>query len=179
MSRRTKIIATLGPACESEGMIKDLAEAGMDVARINLSHGSRDLGIQRFRRVRAAEASLGRPIGILVDLPGPKVRAGAMPEGGLALSSGSIIKLCPGHGNSTAEVIEVDHDGLLTDLLPGDRVLFGDGAVLAEITERSGDALLALVTHGGLLQGRPGVHIPSERLRLATPTDPAPSLIHI
>ena len=171
MSRRTKIIATIGPSCETEGMIKDLAEAGMDVARINLSHGSLDLGIQRYRRVRAAEASLGRPIGILVDLPGPKVRAGAMPEGGIRVESGSILHLTPGEGASTAEVIQVDHDGLLNDLHPGDRLLFGDGVVLAEITDRSGDFLLATVTHGGLLQGRPGVHIPSDRLRLATPTD--------
>ncbi len=171
MARRTKIIATIGPACDSEGAIKDLAEAGMDVARINLSHGSLDLGIQRYRQVRAAEAAVGRPIGILVDLPGPKVRAGAMPDGGLVVTSGSDIKLAPGQGPSTAEVIQVDHDGLLNDLHRGDRVLFGDGQVLAEITDRKGDFLVARVTHGGLLQGQPGVHIPSERLRLATPTD--------
>lgn len=171
MSRRTKIIATIGPACESEGMIKDLALAGMNVARINLSHGSLDLGIERYRRVRAAEAAVGHPIGILVDLPGPKVRAGSMPEGGLVISDGSTLHLTPGDGPSTAEMIHVDHAGLLTDLHPGDRVLFGDGVAVAEITDRSASALVARVTHGGLLQGRPGVHIPSERLRLATPTD--------
>ena len=171
MARRTKIIATIGPACESPGMIKDLALAGMDVARINLSHGSLDLGIDRYRTVRSVESSIGRPIGILVDLPGPKVRAGAMPEGGLVIDSGALIRLAPGHGNSTAEVIQVDHEALLTDLHLGDRVLFGDGGVLAEITDRLDDSLVARVTHGGLLQGRPGIHIPSERLRLATPTD--------
>src|ERR1700759_1604037 len=109
MSRRTKIIATIGPSCESEGMIKDLALAGMDVARINLSHGSLDLGIERYRRVRVAEAAVGRPIGILVDLPGPKGRTGQMPEGGLAVADGSTTPLRPGHGASTAAMIHVDH----------------------------------------------------------------------
>ncbi len=171
MGRRTKIIATLGPACESEGMIKDLAVSGADVFRINLSHGSLDLGVERYRRVRAVEAALGRPIGTMVDLPGPKVRAGAMPTEGALLVDGGTVRLVPGDGPSTAEVVTVDHAALLNDLHPGDRVTFGDGAVLAEVVERTTDALLATISHGGLLQGRPGVHIPSERLRLATPTD--------
>ncbi len=93
MLRRTKIIATIGPACDSEGAIKDLAVAGMDVARINLSHGTVELGIERLHRVRAVEASLGHPIGVLVDLPGPKVRAGAMPDEGLPLIEGTTIRL--------------------------------------------------------------------------------------
>ena len=168
--RRTKIIATIGPACDTEGAIKDLAVAGMDVARINLAHGTLDLGIERMRQVRAVEASLGRPIGVMVDLPGPKVRAGAMPEEGVALDEGRSIRLVPGTGASSSEVITVDHDALLNDLHPGDRVLFGDGTVVAEVTDRTDDALIGRVTHGGLLLGRPGVHIPSERLRLATPT---------
>ncbi|MBI2711160.1 MAG: pyruvate kinase [Actinobacteria bacterium] len=170
MPRRTKIIATIGPASDSEAMIKDLAEAGADVFRINLSHGSLDLGIERFRRVRTAEAALGRAVGILVDLPGPKVRAGQMPDEGVLLEDDGIVRLVPGSGESSRAVIPVDHEGLLTDLRPGDRVTFGDGAVVAEVEDRTADALLARVTHGGLLQGRPGVHIPSERLRMATPT---------
>ncbi len=170
-SRRTKIIATIGPASESEGLIKDLAVAGMDVARINMSHGDLDLGIQRYRRVRAVEAALGRPIGILVDLPGPKVRTGPMPEGGMPVADEQLLRLVPGNEAATDGAIFVDHAGLLADLHPGDRVTFGDGGVMAEVTDRGPDALVARVTHGGLLQGRPGVHIPSERLRLATPTD--------
>jgi pyruvate kinase len=170
MARRTKIIATLGPASDSEAMIKDLAEAGMDVARIGLAHGSLDEAIEKFRRVRRVEASLGRPIGVMVDLPGPKVRAGHMPEHGLPVNQGDIIHLSPGNGGSTAEMIHVDHDGLLTDLHLGDRVAFGDGIVMAEVIDRKADCLEARITHGGLLQGRPGVHIPSDRLRIASPT---------
>ncbi|MBV9951409.1 MAG: pyruvate kinase [Acidimicrobiia bacterium] len=168
--RRTKIIASIGPACETEGAIKDLAVAGMDVARINLSHGTLDHGIELFRRVRTVEASIGRPIGVLVDLPGPKVRAGEMPDEGLPLIEGSTIRLVPGSGPSAGSVVTVNHDALLVDLHAGDRVLFGEGSVIAEVTDRTDDALLATITHGGLLLGRPGVHIPSERLRLPTPT---------
>ena len=170
MARRTKIIATIGPASDSEAMIKDLAEAGMDVARIGLAHGSLDESIEKFRRVRRVEAALGRPIGVLVDLPGPKVRAGHMPEAGLHLSEDDCIDLVPGNDASTVKVIQVDHEGLLTDLHVGDRVLFGDGGVMAEVTERRADRLEARVTHGGLLQGRPGIHIPSDRLRIPSPT---------
>jgi pyruvate kinase len=151
-------------------MIKDLAEAGMDVARIGLAHGSLDEAIEKFRRVRRVEASLGRPIGVMIDLPGPKVRAGHMPEEGLPVDQGDIIHLTPGNEGSTAKMIQVDHEGLLTDLHVGDRVAFGDGVVMAEVVDRLTDCLEARITHGGLLQGRPGVHIPSDRLRIASPT---------
>ncbi len=170
MARRTKIIATIGPASDSEAMIKDLAEAGMDVARIGLAHGSLDEAIEKFRRVRRVEESLGRPIGVLVDLPGPKVRAGHMPEEGLAVTEGQTICLAPGPERSTAAMIHVDHEGLLVDLHIGDKVTFGDGIVMAQVTDRGNDRLEARITHGGLLQGRPGVHIPSDRLRISSPT---------
>ena len=170
MARRTKIIATIGPASDSEAMIKDLAEAGMDVARIGLAHGSLDEAIEKFRRVRQVEASLGRPIGTMIDLPGPKVRAGHMPEGGLVVEQGEIIHLTPGNDPSTAKMIHVDHEGLLVDLHVGDKVAFGDGLVVAQVVDRRTDHLEARLTHGGLLQGRPGVHIPSDRLRIPSPT---------
>ncbi|CAN5853243.1 pyruvate kinase [soil metagenome] len=170
MARRTKIIATIGPASDSEASIKDLAEAGMDVARIGLAHGSLDEGIEKFRRVRRVEAALGRPIGALVDLPGPKVRAGTMPDEGLPVHEGQIVHLAPGTEGSSAEMIHVDHEGLLVDLHIGDRVTFGDGTVMAELLDRKADCLEARITHSGLLQGRPGVHIPSDRLRIPSPT---------
>ncbi|MBX3287281.1 MAG: pyruvate kinase, partial [Actinobacteria bacterium] len=170
MARRTKIIATIGPASDSEAMIRTLAEAGMDVARIGLAHGSLDEAIEKFRRVRRVERALKRPIGTMIDLPGPKVRAGHMPEGGLDVEEGQVIRLAPGNEGSTAELLHVDHEGLLVDMHVGDKVAFGDGLVVAEVTDRTADHLLARVTHGGLLQGRPGVHIPSDRLRIPSPT---------
>ncbi len=169
--RRTKIIATMGPASESEAVLKDMVEAGADVIRINLSHGTLDDAIDRYRRLRRVEESIGRPLGILVDLPGPKVRAGSFPEGGAPLVDGNELRLEPGDEASTTELVHIDHAGLLRDMHAGDRLTFGDGAVVVEVISADPDCLRARVLHGGLLQGRPGVHIPSERLRMATPTE--------
>lgn len=171
VSRRTKIIATMGPASESEATLKDMVEAGADVIRINLSHGTLDDAIERYRRLRRVEEAVGRPLGILADLPGPKVRAGTFPDGGAHLSTDSTIIMSPGDEPSDAERVHVDYSGLLQDMHAGDRMVFGDGGVVVEVVDSTGDALAARVLHGGRLQGRPGVHIPSERLRVPTPTD--------
>ena len=170
MARRTKIIATIGPASEDEGTLKGLIQSGMDIARINLSHESVELALERYHRIRKIAADLERPVGILVDLPGPKVRVGHMPEEGLFLIEGQEYFLTPGHGVSTSEVIEVDYDQLLNDVHEGDLLTFGDGAVQVQAIGRLGDRIGVKVIHGGHLTGRPGIHIPSERLRLTTPT---------
>jgi pyruvate kinase len=170
MARRTKIIATIGPASDSEATLKDMIAAGMDVARIGLAHDSLDIALERFRRVRSAAAALDREVGILADLPGPKIRAGHIGDDGIVLVDGETLRLAPGQGDSTAEVIRVDYDELLTDVRPGDTLGFGDGAVVVEAVGDDGDAIEARVIHGGTLTGRPGVHIPSDRLRLSTPT---------
>ena len=171
MTRRTKIIATIGPASDSEPMLKDMISAGMDVARIGLAHQGLDPALERFRRIRSVARSLDREVGILVDLPGPKIRAAAFPEDGVVLTDGDVVRLAPGSSRSTAEVVEVDYDGLLTDVHPGDTLGFGDGAVSVEVASVEGNALVARVMHGGHVMGRPGVHIPSDRLRISTPTD--------
>ncbi len=170
MARRTKLIATIGPASDSDAVLKGMIEAGMDVARIGLAHESLEHALARYQRIRKAAADFGRPIGILADLPGPKVRAGAVPEAGLVLIDGNRIRLTPGVGPSTDEVIQVDYEPLLTDVHRGDTLSFGDGAVVVEALGRTGDHLEVAVIHGGVLKGRPGIHIPSDRLRLTTPT---------
>ncbi len=171
MARRTKIIATIGPASESEDVIRQLVRAGMDVARIGLAHGPKDDQIEKFRRIRAVAADEGRHVGILVDLPGPKVRCAPFGPGGIELLQDDRIRLAPGHGASTGEVVEVGYETLLTDVHPGDRLSFGDGNVVVEVEERASDGVKARVVHGGHLQGSPGMHIPSDRLRITSPTD--------
>jgi pyruvate kinase len=171
MGRRTKIIATIGPASDSEPVLKGLIEAGMDVARIGLAHDSLDLALARFARIRKVAADFGRPIGILADLPGPKVRAGVVPDDGLVLTDGNRLRLVPGTGPSTSDVVQVDYEQLLTDVHRGDTLSFGDGAVVVEALGRTGDHIEVSVIHGGVLKGRPGIHIPSDRLRLTTPTN--------
>jgi pyruvate kinase len=169
--RRTKIIATIGPASDDPRVLRSMIEAGMDVARIGLAHGSLADAIERYRRVRQVAAEVGRPVGILADLPGPKVRCGSFGDGGVELVGGSTVELRPGHDETSAAThIGVDYENLLSDLHPGDQLAIGDGAVRLRVVSINGDSAKAEVTDGGMVQGRPGLHVPSDRLRMATPT---------
>ena len=171
MARRTKIIATIGPASESEAGLVSLIEAGMDIARINLSHGTLENGLDRFHRVRKVSAQLGRSVGILVDLPGPKIRIGQIPEAGIVMVEAARIELVAGNNPSTAAIVQVDHESLLADVYDGDLLSFGDGAVQVRAIAHHGDRIEVEVVHGGRLTGRPGIHIPSDRTNLLTPTE--------
>ncbi len=170
MNRRTKIVATIGPASDDEQTLRDMIRAGMNVARIGLAHNSVDEALVRLRRVRTVAAEEGQRVGILVDLPGPKVRAGNFGEAGVPLATGSSLELRVGTGSSTAEVVEIDYDGLLRDIQPGDRLTIGDGGAILEVTDKATDKMLANVVHGSTLRGRPGIHVPSDRLQIPTPT---------
>ncbi len=170
MNGRTKIVATVGPASESPAVLEAMLRAGVDVIRLNLSHGPLDEHIQRLRTVRAVALAVGKPIAILADLPGPKVRAGRYPEGGVMLAVGDIIHMRPGTDDSAGTDMMVDYPPLLLDIQPGDRVVIGDGGISLRCTSVAVDAATARVESGGLVQGRPGVHLPSERLRLTAPT---------
>jgi pyruvate kinase len=169
-ARRTKILATIGPASDSERTLRGMIAAGMDAVRLNLSHGTVEEALELHRRVRVLAKDMGRPVGTLVDLPGPKVRAASFGREGVELPDGHRVRLVPDAAVSTSEVIGVEYESLLDGIEVGDRISFGDGAIDAEVVETSGGGLEAVVLHGGHLTGKPGVHIPSERLRVSTPT---------
>jgi pyruvate kinase len=171
VSRRTKIIATIGPASDDETTLKSMVEAGMDVARLNLSHGGLDLALERYHRIRKISAAVGHPVGTLVDLPGPKVRLGTLPEP-IHLDINDVIELVPGTAAdpSTPTRFSVQYESLLSDVHAGDRLAIGDGQIVLEVVEHGTDSLQTRVLYGGLVQGRPGLHIPSDRLRISTPT---------
>jgi len=171
MPRRTKIVATLGPASDSAEQLRALIDAGMDVARVPLAHGSLDEALERMHRVRRAADEAGRSVGVLVDLPGPKIRAAGFPEGGVELAEGATLTLVPGTGGSNARTVQVEYEQLLRDIRPGDVLPFGDGQVVIEVESVGSAHATARVTSGGQLQGRPGLKLPSERVSAATPTD--------
>lgn len=171
MTRRTKIVATIGPASDAPESLEQVLRAGVDVVRLNLSHGDLEGHLDRLALVRTTAARIDRPVAVLADLPGPKIRSGAFPEGGVELIGGHTIRLCPGDGTSDSGTIHVDYATVLEDLSVGDRVIVGDGAITLRVVEVAADHDTALVETGGRIQGSPGVHIPSERLRLTTPTD--------
>jgi pyruvate kinase len=171
VARRTKLVATLGPASEAPEVLDAMLAAGVDVVRLNLSHSSLEAHLERVRDVRAAADRVGRTVAILADLPGPKVRSGVFPEGGAFLVEGAEVGLVAGSGACTAERITVDYPSLVEDLRVGDVVILGDGAITLRVSAAGGAGeLRARVVTGGRAQGRPGVHIPAERLRLQAPT---------
>jgi len=171
MTRRTKIVATIGPASHDVESLERLISAGVDVVRLNLSHGSVDEHLERLERVRGTADRLGRPVAVLADLPGPKIRAGQFPEGGARLSAGEFVELRPGDGSSDEHTIWVEYETLVDDLAVDDRVILGDGAISMRVTSNDGQVVRAMIETGGQTQGSPGVHLSSERLRLDTPTD--------
>ncbi|MFK7918393.1 MAG: pyruvate kinase [Ilumatobacter sp.] len=171
MTRRTKIVATVGPASESVPMLRKLFDAGLDVVRLNLSHGELDEHLAKLASVREAAADAGRPIAVLADLPGPKIRSGRFPEGGAMLEAGAKIRLLPGDRASNADTMYVQYDTLLEDLRMGARVVLGDGAISMVVLDVDDDGAIAQIETGGRANGQPGVNLQSDMLRLTTPTD--------
>ncbi|MGI8792632.1 MAG: pyruvate kinase [Acidimicrobiales bacterium] len=171
MPRRTKIVATIGPASESPAIIGQLIDAGMDMARLSLAHGPLEETLERIRLIRKIANDRERIIGVMADLPGPKIRAASFPEGGLMLMPDSVVQIVAADANSTsdASTIAVDHPEVLAAVQPGDRVALGDGAIQLEIVE-TGDGGTARVLTGGWAQGRPGFAVPADRVSLPSPT---------
>jgi len=148
MQRRTKIIATIGPASESEAALAQLMRAGMDVARLGLAHSTLDESLARYHRVRKVAEQEGRRVGTLVDLPGPKVRSTAFGELGIEVAKEATMRLVQGTDPSTPELVQVDYENLLADLRVGDLIRFGDGQVSLEILDVTGDGVQARVALG-------------------------------
>jgi pyruvate kinase len=170
--RRTKIVATVGPASEDPRTLAAMVTAGMDMARLSLAHGRLDETLDRVTRVRAIAEQQGKHVGVLADLPGPKVRAAGFPEGGVLLAEGSCVDLVPAEDGSASSdsVVAVDHASLLDDIRSGDRVVLGDGAISLVVDDVSENRARAVVVTGGWAQGRPGVALPAGRFAVQSPT---------
>ena len=151
-------------------MLRALVDAGMDVARIGLAHGTLEEALGRMRRVRQVAQEAGRRVGVLVDLPGPKVRTASFGTDGVGLLANTEVEIRVGDTRSTAEVVEVDYDNLFNDIAAGDKVALGDGQVLLQVVDVAADRATGVVLHGNVIHGRPGFRIPSDRLSMSTPT---------
>jgi pyruvate kinase len=173
MERRTKIVATVGPASEDSSTLRAMMAAGMDMARLSLAHGPVGETLERIERVRRAADDVGRTVGILVDLPGPKVRAAAFPEEGVFLAEGDTTELVPaldGQARSDLRRIAVDDPELADHVEPGDTVAIGDGGIQLVVTTVGAGRVVTRVRSGGRLRGRPGVSLPPGRPSVASPT---------
>jgi pyruvate kinase len=159
MDRKTKIVATLGPASDSPEMIAKLIERGLNVARFNFSHGTHEQHEERFWTVRKVADELDTPVAIMQDIQGPKIRVGTFPGGSIDLERGYRVRLLPGEAEGDAETI---HIAYLDDvkMSPGGRVLLADGMISLEATEVTEDAVEAVVTGGGVLSDHKGASFP-------------------
>src|SRR5258708_6257365 len=173
-SRHSKIVCTLGPATNSPRMIRRLLEAGMDVARLNFSHGTHETHAQSIAMVHAEAAELGKTVGILADLQGPKIRTGALAGGGTVnLRSGQqfIITTAKILGDSTR--VNTTFRPLPREVKAGDRILLSDGLIELRVEKTRGQEVICRVVNGGALGEHKGINLPGVKLRVPalTPKD--------
>jgi pyruvate kinase len=170
VSRKTKIIATLGPAVASPEWIRRLVAAGMDVARLNFSHGDHQTHAEWCRWVREAAEAQGRPVAVLQDIQGPRVRVGTFPGGQVELRTDSRLALVDGDGEGDARRVFVQHLAA-AGLGRGDRILLSDGLIEVRVTRRRADGVSGVVVQGGVLGDHKGAAFPGSGVTLPAVTD--------
>ncbi|HKI99155.1 MAG TPA: pyruvate kinase [bacterium] len=168
---RAKIVCTLGPASHDRVTLTRMIEAGMTVARLNFSHGTREDHAQMLRTVRQASADTGRVVGILLDLQGPKVRVGRFPQGQVLLESGQPFTITGRAIDGSAQAVSTTYELLAHDVRPGDRILLDDGLLSLRVREVEDLDVHCEVVVGGVLRNNKGINIPGAALSVATITE--------
>ncbi len=158
--RRAKIVATLGPATESYEMIRAIIDAGVDVARMNLSHGSYAEHEVRFANVRKAAEDAGRAVAILVDLQGPKIRLGKFSDGPHDLAVGDILRITTDDVVGTRDLVGTTFKGLADDVKPGDFLLIDDGKVRVQVESVDGPVVTTRTVVAGTVSNNKGINLP-------------------
>jgi pyruvate kinase len=158
--RRAKIVCTLGPATASLDGVRALVAAGMDVARLNLSHGDYAEHEEVYRHVRQAAEESGRGVGVLVDLQGPKIRLGTFAGGPVVLDAGEPFTITTEDVPGSADVVSTTYTGLPEDVHAGDRVLIDDGRVAVVVLDVEGPRVVTRVVEGGLVSDHKGINLP-------------------
>lgn len=170
-SRKVKILATLGPASSEENMIQRLFEAGADVFRINMSHTSHDMMRTLVERIRNVEAKVARPISILADLQGPKLRVGKFADGGEELVPGQTFTLDEDETPGDSTRVYLPHPEIIRSVKPGDRLLIDDGRLQLRATAANGKKIVCEVVTGTRISDRKGVSLPDTDLPVGALTD--------
>ncbi len=161
MTHKTKIVATLGPASNTRPVIADMIRAGMNVARLNLSHGEYESHANIIQTVRSLSRTMNRHIGIVLDLQGPKIRTGKLKNGGpIYLESGSRIKISTQKIEGTEEIIAVTYQDLPRDVKKGDSILLDDGLLELTVRHKRKDIITCDVINGGWLKENKGINLP-------------------
>ncbi len=169
--RRTKIVCTIGPATGTASVIERLIRSGMNVARLNLSHGTQDVHARYIQSVRRISQRLRIPVAILMDLPGPKYRIGRLKDGQAILKKGALVTLTTRDIEGDVAVVPVNLPNLPQDMKTGDTVLLDDGAMQLKVLGKSGSEVKCRVTVGGVLTERRGLVVPGMRTSVPFMTD--------
>jgi pyruvate kinase len=168
--RRAKLVCTLGPACDSLEGLRSLVASGMDVARLNFSHGTQEEQGARLARLRNATELERKSVATLQDLCGPKIRTGTFPRK-FELPTGADVTLVEGEASTDERTIPINYEGLARDVRPGDRVMFDDGRLLLTVLAVDGSRVKARVEQGGGMRDNVGVHLPSKTMRISALTE--------
>ena len=170
--RKAKILATLGPASREPSVLESLLAAGANAVRINMSHGAQEEHAETVARARAAAGRLKRPLSVLVDLAGPKIRTGMLKGGQpVALEEGALFTLTTRSVVGDAREVSTNYAGLARDVRPGARILLDDGAIELTVESTTETDVVARVVNGGMLSERKGINLPGVTLPIPSLTD--------
>jgi pyruvate kinase len=169
--RRTKIVCTIGPASEPTQVLESLILAGMNLARLNFSHGSHQDQARRIRTIREVSAKLNIPVAILQDLPGPKIRTGRLRSKSVTLRDGSDFILTTRRVDGDENAVSVSLPGLPESVNPGDVIFLDDGAIRLVVREKSATDVTCRVVVGGILEPEKGINAPGVNLRVPPPME--------
>ena len=171
MRRRTKIICTIGPASEDKETIRAILKAGMNVARLNFSHGTHEQHLKVIKILRSEAAELDIPLAILQDISGPKIRIGELSNGPINLFVGDTVKLVSGAKQEAMVEIPIDTHGLMESIREKDRMLLADGTMELEVKQKGKHYVTAKVIVGGILTSHKGVNLPFSSLKISNLTE--------
>ncbi len=172
MNRRAKIVCTIGPASRQPEQLRQLLESGMDVARLNFSHGTHSEHAEVLDTVRKLAAKAGRPVAILQDLQGPKLRLGALRGGSATLTSGNqFVLTAPSEDQGNEHRAAVSYTDLPQDVRPGDPILLQDGLLRLDVEHIQGTDVVCRIIHGGTLRERAGLNLPGTELSTPSLTE--------
>ncbi len=165
-TKKTKIICTIGPACNTEEMLTKMIKAGMNVCRLNLSHGGKDAFVPIIERIKNARQNTNVPVAILLDTRGPEVRVGKFESDKAQLKRGENVILRHGDFLSNSEVISITYDRLYEDLSKDSVILLDDGAMELKVLEIKGKDIICTIVIGGIIKNNKGINIPGVSLKL-------------
>ena len=170
--KRTKIVATLGPASSTEEVIKEMYDKGLNVCRLNFSHGDHSIHEENIKRIKAVNQELNANIAILADLQGPKLRVGVMENEGCEIKTGDKITFTNEECIGTSEKVYMTYKSFAQDVKAGELILIDDGKLAVKVESTNGvDEVYAVVEHGGILKSKKGVNLPNTQISLPSLTE--------